>query len=73
MPDGSIAAPRCSWSIPIDGTRAFIGGRDTWCVSAAVVHEGRPRRVAVLVAPSLAEDCSRQPDGGVALKNGEPI
>jgi 3'-phosphoadenosine 5'-phosphosulfate (PAPS) 3'-phosphatase len=40
---------------PIDGTRAFIGGRDTWCISVAVVHEGRPV-VGVLVAPALSEE-----------------
>lgn len=27
---------------PIDGTRAFIEGRDVWCVSIAVVEAGRP-------------------------------
>ncbi|MCZ7856170.1 3'(2'),5'-bisphosphate nucleotidase CysQ [Agrobacterium salinitolerans] len=56
---------------PIDGTRAFIGGRDTWCVSVAVVHEGRPV-VGVLVAPALAEEFTAV-EGGVALKNGAAI
>ena len=27
---------------PIDGTRGFLEGRDIWCVSAAVVENGRP-------------------------------
>ena len=27
---------------PIDGTRAFLRGEDTWCVSVAVVENGRP-------------------------------
>jgi len=27
---------------PIDGTRAFIAGLDTWCVSVAVVHRAVP-------------------------------
>lgn len=27
---------------PIDGTRAFIGGRKEWCISVAIVHRGRP-------------------------------
>ena len=27
---------------PIDGTRSFIRGEDTWCVSVAVVEGGRP-------------------------------
>ncbi len=39
---------------PIDGTRAFIAGKDIWCVSAAVVHRGKPV-AGVLFAPSLGE------------------
>ncbi len=55
---------------PIDGTRAFINGKDTWCVSVAVVHKGRPV-VAALVAPALGEeftavhDASAEKNGGV--------
>jgi myo-inositol-1(or 4)-monophosphatase len=36
---------------PIDGTRGFIQGDDRWCVSLAVVREGRPV-VAALYAPA---------------------
>ena len=32
---------------PIDGTRGFIEGDTRWCVSLAVVHEGRPRSAAL--------------------------
>ncbi|MGV1801761.1 3'(2'),5'-bisphosphate nucleotidase CysQ [Agrobacterium vitis] len=39
---------------PIDGTRAFLAGQKTWCVSVAVVHRGRPV-AAALVAPALGE------------------
>ncbi len=39
---------------PIDGTRAFIEGSDLWCVSLAVVVEGRPV-VAALSAPARGE------------------
>ncbi len=39
---------------PIDGTRAFIAGKDVWCVSVAVVHGGRPV-AGVLYAPALDE------------------
>jgi myo-inositol-1(or 4)-monophosphatase len=56
---------------PIDGTRAFIAGKDIWCVSAAVVHQGRPV-AGVLFAPSLDELFTAAVDG-VALKNGQPI
>lgn len=56
---------------PIDGTRAFIAGKDIWCVSAAVVHKGRPV-AGVLFAPSLDEVFTAA-EHGPALKNGKPI
>ena len=56
---------------PIDGTRAFIAGKDVWCVSAAVVHGGRPV-AGVLFAPAL-DELFTAAAGGVALKNGKPI
>lgn len=56
---------------PIDGTRAFIAGEKTWCVSVAVVQEGRPV-AGVLYAPALAEEYLASADGPV-LKNGQPI
>lgn len=56
---------------PIDGTRAFVNGLATWCVSAAVVHRGRPV-AGVLVAPALGETFSASLTG-TALKNGHPI
>jgi myo-inositol-1(or 4)-monophosphatase len=56
---------------PIDGTRAFIAGKPTWCVSVAVVHRGRPV-AGVLVAPALGEEFAATATGA-ALKNGMPI
>ena len=56
---------------PIDGTRAFIAGKDIWCVSAAVVHRGRPV-AGVLYAPALDEVFTAV-SGSAALKNGRPI
>lgn len=56
---------------PIDGTRAFINGEKTWCVSVAVVHRGQPV-AGVLVAPALDEEFCAVKDGP-ALKNGQPI
>lgn len=56
---------------PIDGTRAFIGGEVTWCVSVAVVHRGRPV-AGVLNAPALEEEYLAL-SGGQAMKNGAPI
>ena len=46
--------PRVFVVDPIDGTRAFIEGGDVWCVSLAVVEEGRPV-VAALNAPARNE------------------
>lgn len=39
---------------PIDGTRGFIEGDDRWCVSLAVVRDGRPV-VGMLFAPARGE------------------
>lgn len=56
---------------PIDGTRAFIAGKELWCVSAAVVHRGRPV-AGVLFAPAL-EEVFASVEGAPALKNGVPV
>lgn len=56
---------------PIDGTRAFIGGRKTWCVSVAVVHAGQPV-AGVLVAPALDEIFTATAEGP-ACRNGVVI
>ncbi|RWX77134.1 3'(2'),5'-bisphosphate nucleotidase CysQ [Neorhizobium lilium] len=56
---------------PIDGTRAFINGEKTWCVSVAVVHQGRPV-AGVLVAPALEEEFWASAEGP-SFKNGMPI
>ena len=54
---------------PIDGTRAYLRGEDTWCVSIALVAQGRPV-VGVIVAPALGETYTVTADG-TALLNGE--
>lgn len=56
---------------PIDGTRAFIAGKELWCVSVAVVHRGQPV-AGVLYAPAL-DELFEAVAGGVTLKNGAPI
>ena len=56
---------------PIDGTRAFLAGKDLWCVSVAVVHRGRPV-AGVLYAPAL-DEVYEAVAAGPALKNGAPI
>ena len=43
------------WVIdPIDGTRAFIAGKNDWTISAALVEDGRPV-VATVFAPASDE------------------
>ncbi|MBO0752347.1 MAG: 3'(2'),5'-bisphosphate nucleotidase CysQ [Bradyrhizobiaceae bacterium] len=56
---------------PIDGTRAFIGGRPDWTVSVALVEAGRPL-VAALYAPVTVE-FFRAAAGTGATCNGAPI
>lgn len=56
---------------PIDGTRAFLRGETTWCVSVAVIGGGRPL-AGVLDAPALGEVFAATA-GGEATLNGRPI
>ncbi len=49
-----LAARRTFVVDPIDGTRAFLAGRDTWCVSIAIVENGRSL-VGILDCPALRE------------------
>lgn len=56
---------------PIDGTRAFIEGRPTWCVSVAVVEAGRPL-AGVLDCPARNEIFEASTGGG-AFRDGARI
>ena len=56
---------------PIDGTRAFIAGREDWTISAALVTGGRPV-AAALFAPATAELFLATAGGGVT-RNGAPV
>lgn len=53
---------------PIDGTRGFIEGRPTWCVSVAVVEQGRTL-AGVLECPATQETFWALPGQG-AFRNG---
>jgi len=56
---------------PIDGTRGFIRGEDSWTVSLAIVEDGQPI-AGVVFAPArdeMYEACA----GGGARLNGTPI
>jgi myo-inositol-1(or 4)-monophosphatase len=60
------------WVIdPIDGTRAFIAGRDDWTISAALVEDGRPI-IAAVFAP-VADEFFFATLGTGATCNGAPI
>ena len=56
---------------PIDGTRAYIRGDDLWCVSVAVVRDGRPD-VGVLACPARGELFTAASDRGT-LQNGKAV
>jgi myo-inositol-1(or 4)-monophosphatase len=56
---------------PIDGTRAFIAGKDQWCVSIGLVEDGRPV-AGVLKNPARGEVIEASLGGG-ARQNGEAI
>jgi myo-inositol-1(or 4)-monophosphatase len=66
-----LALPRVFIVDPIDGTRAFMNGLDTWCVSAAVTENGKTQ-AGVLYAPSLDELYVADASGRVE-KNGVPL
>lgn len=68
---GRLSARRSFVVDPIDGTRAFLEGRSTWCVSVAVVSGGRPV-AGVLDCPSREEVFTGLSGGGASL-NGAPI
>lgn len=71
--DERAVSPRQRFFVvdPIDGTRAFIDGADVWCVSVAVIENGRPV-AGVLDCPARNEIIMALPGGG-ATQNGVSI
>lgn len=65
------AARRCFVVDPIDGTRAYVGGRTTWALSLAVVEDGRPLAGIVLLPQRGKLYAAAQGTG--ATLNGAPI
>ncbi len=67
---------------PIDGTRGFIAGSQQWCISIAVVEQGRPI-AGVLECPALQQTitaqaslgawCNRQPMSADQPSAGAPV
>ncbi len=66
-----VAAPRAFVVDPIDGTRGFIRGEDSWTISLAVVEGERPV-AGVVYAPARDEMYDAFLGGGARL-NGQPI
>ena len=56
---------------PIDGTRAFLAGDDRWCVSIAVIDQGKPR-CGVLDVP-VRQEVLTTAFGMGAFQNGKPV
>ena len=63
--------PRVFVVDPIDGTRAYIAGQDQWCVSIAIVENGRPL-AGVLECP-VRQEFIEAGQGGGARQNGLAI
>ncbi|WP_244487569.1 MULTISPECIES: 3'(2'),5'-bisphosphate nucleotidase CysQ [unclassified Aureimonas] len=68
---GAAGAERFFVVDPIDGTRSFLRGESTWCVSVAVIDAKRPH-AGVIDAPAKGEVFTAV-SGGEALLNGAPI
>jgi myo-inositol-1(or 4)-monophosphatase len=70
--DPSRLQARRVWVVdPIDGTRAYMAGREDWSISVALVEEGRPV-LAGLFAPATDEMFEATAGEGATL-NGTPI
>ena len=65
-----LAARRTFVVDPIDGTRAFLDGRSTWCVSIAVVEDGHPL-AGVLDCPATGEIYSGERRRRARCKDGQ--
>lgn len=72
-PDGPARLQKARvWVIdPIDGTKAFIRGEPEFCISVALVEEGRPV-VAAIFNPSTDELFAATRGGGLHL-NHKPV
>jgi myo-inositol-1(or 4)-monophosphatase len=70
--DPARADARRVWVVdPIDGTRAYIAGREDWAISVALVEASRPVLAAVF-APATDEMFLATAGNG-ATRNGAPI
>ncbi|MEM7425377.1 MAG: 3'(2'),5'-bisphosphate nucleotidase CysQ [Pseudomonadota bacterium] len=68
--DVSRLTRRRCWIVdPIDGTKGFVRGNDQWCISAALVEDGRPV-LGIIANPATAETFEALLGEGARL-NGE--
>ncbi|MEM8651575.1 MAG: 3'(2'),5'-bisphosphate nucleotidase CysQ [Pseudomonadota bacterium] len=56
---------------PIDGTRGFIAGQEEWCISIAIVEDGRPVE-AILHCPALAQTYAATKGNGLSITGSTP-
>ncbi|MRI33650.1 inositol monophosphatase [Endozoicomonas sp. OPT23] len=56
---------------PIDGTACFLNGLHTWCVSIALLHQGKP--MAGLIYDPNANELFSAMKGQGAFVNGKPM
>lgn len=72
-PDGPDRLQRARvWVVdPIDGTKAFINGEPEFCISVALIEDGRPI-VAAVFNPSVDELYTATRGGGVYF-NAKPV
>ncbi|MBB5220218.1 myo-inositol-1(or 4)-monophosphatase [Amaricoccus macauensis] len=66
-----LSASRVFVVDPIDGTRAFLAGKPTWAISAAIVEAGEPT-VGIVHMPALSKTYIAERGRG-ATRNGRPI
>jgi myo-inositol-1(or 4)-monophosphatase len=70
--DDARLAKKLTWIVdPIDGTRAYLAGREDWCVSVALV-EGASPVLAAVFAPVTDEFFFAVRGDGATL-NGKPL
>ena len=56
---------------PIDGTRGFINGSDQWCISIAIVEDGKPVE-AILNCPAAERMFIASHGAGLELQGRQP-
>jgi myo-inositol-1(or 4)-monophosphatase len=56
---------------PIDGTRGYLNGDDSWTVCVAIIENGRP--IAGVVYAPIRDELYEAIENGGAYLNGEPI